>query len=99
MHGLGKIVLIAGSNGCGKSHLLQRVEKLHDFIYIGKYSETRVSNQTTKSFYEALSDLSEDRQIITIKDYNPPTNIAGKMNYIHFTKNPEDGRYGFIPIN
>jgi hypothetical protein len=35
-------------------------------------------------------------QIIIIENDDPSAETANKINYIHFTKNSNKGRYGFI---
>lgn len=58
-----------------------------------------ISDSLKDNFYIALSEYSDDFQIIVIENKEPPTKIISKINYISFTKNENDGRYGFIPID
>lgn len=57
-----------------------------------------ISDDMKKLFYRNLSTVDRDRQIIIIENDNPPSDITKNINYIHFTKNDKNGRYGFIPL-
>ncbi|WP_204374501.1 hypothetical protein [Proteus mirabilis] len=48
-------------------------------------------------FYKSLCKIPDDRQIIIIENEELPEEVEGKVNHIHFTKNINFGRYGFIP--
>lgn len=56
-----------------------------------------VSEDMKEKFYNALSGLQKDKQVIVLENDAPPANATSKMNYIHFTKDPALGRAGFIP--
>ncbi len=47
-------------------------------------------------FYSSLCNLAKDRQVIILENENPSTKVIEKINYVHFTRNAEFGRYGFI---
>lgn len=59
--------------------------------------EEGISVDLKDSFFNALSAMPNDRQIIIIDNDEPPTSIKDKINYIHFTKRSDTGRAGFIP--
>jgi predicted nuclease with TOPRIM domain len=48
-------------------------------------------------FFNYLSKLPENRQVIIIENGDPPAQIAAHPNAQMFTKNPHNGRYGFFP--
>jgi multidrug efflux pump subunit AcrA (membrane-fusion protein) len=50
-------------------------------------------------FYEYLANNCSDSQIIIIENEHPPSDVSGRITSTVFTKNPEEGRYGFFPIN
>lgn len=56
-----------------------------------------ISDNMKERFYDSLSNLSKDRQIIILENDDPSEEVIRKINYIHFTRNTEFGRYGFIP--
>ncbi|WP_245939857.1 hypothetical protein [Stenomitos frigidus] len=49
-------------------------------------------------FYEYLANSCSDSQIIIIENEHPPLNITGRITSTTFTKNPNEGRYGFFPV-
>jgi energy-coupling factor transporter ATP-binding protein EcfA2 len=49
-------------------------------------------------FYEYLANNCSDSQIIIIENEHPPLNIGGRITSTTFTKNPNEGRYGFFPV-
>jgi hypothetical protein len=49
-------------------------------------------------FYEYLSSLSEDRQVLVVENTDPPVEITRRPNVTMFTGNPHSGRYGFFPL-
>lgn len=61
-------------------------------------ADEAITDDMKQQFYTSLSDTPMDRQIIVIENDDPPDNIIDKINYIHFTKDPSFGRYGFLPI-
>ena len=50
-------------------------------------------------FYEYLVDKHSDSQIIIIENEHPQDDLLNNLQFIDFTKNPHEGRYGFFPIN
>ncbi|MBL3655332.1 SMC family protein [Fulvivirga sediminis] len=61
--------------------------------------EDELSSDMESAFFEALSKTPPDRQIIVFDNKSPSDIVVRKINYIHFTKNSSQGRYGFIPID
>ncbi|MCG6191365.1 AAA family ATPase [Maribellus maritimus] len=57
-----------------------------------------ISDDMKKLFYRNLSTIGQDKQIIVLENDNPPSDVTRNINYIHFTKNEKNGRYGFIPL-
>ena len=49
-------------------------------------------------FYRYLLGLRKDNQVIIIENEHPPDFVSGEGNVIVFTKNPNQGRYGFFPV-
>jgi len=49
-----------------------------------------------EKFYEYLATNHQDCQIIIIENEDPPKNLK-QIKVTHFTKNPQEGRYGFFP--
>jgi hypothetical protein len=49
-------------------------------------------------FYEYLANNCSDSQIIIIENERPPLDITGRITLTTFTKNPDEGRYGFFPV-
>jgi len=49
-------------------------------------------------FYEYLANNCSDSQIIIIENEHPPLNMGGRITSTTFTKNPNEGRYGFFPV-
>jgi rubrerythrin len=56
-----------------------------------------ISDNMAERFYSSLCNLAKDRQVIILENENPSTKVIEKINYVHFTRNAEFGRYGFIP--
>jgi hypothetical protein len=50
-------------------------------------------------FYQYLTRLPDDRQVIVIENKDPPTEITARPNVTMFSKNPHSGRYGFFPLS
>jgi len=48
-------------------------------------------------FYDYLSSVLDDRQIIIIENNDPPPMIVALPQVAMFSKNPNSGRYGFFP--
>lgn len=62
--------------------------------------EEIISEDIRNKFYETLAHLNDIKkvQIIVIENQDPPENIRNKINYKHFTKKKNMGRYGFYPV-
>lgn len=58
-----------------------------------------ISDDMKEHFYKELSKTSQNRQIIVIENDDPPTEIHENLHFIHFTKDENRGRYGFIPVS
>ena len=64
-----------------------------------EYTEEDVlSADIETAFFESLSNTPTDRQIIVLDNKSPSDAIKQRINYIHFTKNGSNGRYGLFPI-
>lgn len=50
-----------------------------------------------EKFYKYLATNHKEAQIIIIENEHPPKNLIKNINYVDFTKNPSQGRYGFFP--
>lgn len=58
-----------------------------------------ISDELKNNFFTNLAEINKNTQIIIIENKEPPASIIDKVQYIHFTKTKEHGRYGFIPID
>ena len=61
--------------------------------------EKQVVLNMKDSFYESLTEIIKDEQVIVLENTEPPDDVQKKMNYIHFSKSKEIGRYGLFPID
>lgn len=52
-----------------------------------------------ESFYNKLSKIKGNKQIIILENDEPSNKIKNNINYIHFTQQYDNGRYGFISIS
>jgi hypothetical protein len=50
-----------------------------------------------ENFYRYLMGISKDNQIIIIENEHPPSFVVDGSSVTTFTKNPNEGRYGFFP--
>ncbi|HEY1763395.1 MAG TPA: hypothetical protein VGF85_00635, partial [Opitutaceae bacterium] len=66
--------------------------------YAATASETNVSDDMKRAFFEDLARDKSGDQVIVFENSEPPDELKGALNYIHFTKNPAFGRYGFFPL-
>lgn len=58
----------------------------------------QISTDMAHNFYQSLSSLDKNSQIIVIENEEIPEQLKNKFtNHIHFTKNVDFGRYGFFP--
>jgi hypothetical protein len=49
------------------------------------------------AFFEDLSNLASNEQVIILENKEPNEEVKGKIRYIEFTKDETEGRYGFFP--
>ncbi|MDY0206719.1 MAG: AAA family ATPase [Pseudomonas sp.] len=61
--------------------------------------EVFLANNLIYAFYRDLCDFYKDKQIIVLENQEPSEDLIPLMNYIHFSGNPNVGRYGFFPIS
>lgn len=58
---------------------------------------TNVSDDMKRAFFEDLSRDQSGDQVIVFENSEPPDELKTARHYVHFTKNPGFGRYGFFP--
>lgn len=58
-------------------------------------ADERVSDQVQNAFWDNLSNISDEKQIIIIENKEPDDIIKCKANFIKFTGSNTDGRKGF----
>ncbi|MGX9699490.1 AAA family ATPase [Janthinobacterium lividum] len=51
------------------------------------------------SVYRDLCDAYNENQVIIFDNQEPEVDLLSSMNYQHFTRNNNLGRYGFFPVN
>jgi len=51
------------------------------------------------SVYRDLCDAYTENQVIIFDNQEPEVDLLSSMNYQHFTRNNNVGRYGFFPVN
>ncbi len=74
--------------------------KERDEIASGEESEQAfIANNLIYAFYRDLTDFYNDKQIIVLDNQEPSKDIQDSMNYVHFSKNEQIGRYGFFPLS
>lgn len=56
----------------------------------------KISESMVPAFYNYLSNLPHDCQVIVIENEEPPEDVRAKASYTHFTHNSATGRYGFL---
>ncbi len=56
-----------------------------------------ISEDMANEFYKSLINVNQNCQVIIIENEEVPSEVENKINHIHFTKNPNIDRYGFIP--
>lgn len=64
----------------------------------GEEDESVESNMVY-SVYRDLCDAYLDNQVIIFDNQEPEVDLLPSMNYQHFTRNSNLGRYGFFPVN
>jgi hypothetical protein len=55
-----------------------------------------ISEDMALSFLHSLGNLVDDYQVIIIENEDVPNNMEASVKHIHFTRNINVGRYGFI---
>lgn len=67
--------------------------------YHGKEQGERdeISKDMQDAFFNNLSDIDDNRQIIILDNKDPREELKSKINYIHFTNDKAKGRQGFFP--
>jgi AAA15 family ATPase/GTPase len=58
-----------------------------------------IPDDVKSSFFAVLSDMSSHAQVIVLENEDPPVNVQDKINYVHFSRSRDIGRYGFFPVN
>ncbi|MED4970720.1 AAA family ATPase [Parageobacillus toebii] len=66
--------------------------------YKGKKHNEEVGSDIQTAFFEDLSSIHNDMQVIILENKEPSDEIKEKINYIEFTKDNNYGRYGFFPV-
>ena len=51
------------------------------------------------NFYRSLTEIIKDEQVIVLENTEPSDDVQTKVNYIHFSKSKEIGRYGLFPVS
>ncbi len=74
--------------------------KERDEVFSGEESEQSfIANNLIYAFYRDLCDFYNDKQIIVLDNQEPSKDTQDSMNYVHFSKNENIGRYGFFPLS
>ena len=60
--------------------------------------EEKISEVVKSSFYKYLAENFKKQQVIVLENADPQKELLDKINYYHFTKNKNNGRYGFFPV-
>jgi len=69
--------------------------------YHGKESKAKsveIAKDMEDAFFNDMSLIDNNRQVIMLDNKDPNDNIKSKINYIHFTGDKNNGRQGFFPI-
>lgn len=69
--------------------------------YHGKNSKVKsveIAKDMEDAFFNDLSAVDNNRQIIMLDNKDPNDEIKSKINYIHFSGDKSNGRQGFFPI-
>lgn len=59
--------------------------------------DSLVGSDLKVRFYDYLASNHSNSQIIIIENEHPPSDLKGEFVMTDFTKNPNEGRYGFFP--
>lgn len=57
-----------------------------------------IEDDVQLAFYEDLVQTPDDVQIILLENKEPPEQLQGQMNYVHFSGNETVERFGFYPM-
>lgn len=105
---LNSAFIIAISNYCIKNNLPHPKTIIIDSP-LTTYKEKDQDKINTKSdevplkvknaFFKSLIEQDNDIQFIIFDNIIPDADILQNLNHIHFSKNPNIGRYGYIPIS
>lgn len=57
-----------------------------------------ISESIQESFFENLASSNLNEQIIIFENKEPRDILKEQINYVHFSKMPNFGRYGFFPV-
>jgi hypothetical protein len=60
-------------------------------------SSDKIDDKIEHSYFESLSKISTDTQIIVLENKEPDEDIKLKINYMHFSGKKGIGRQGFFP--
>jgi len=68
--------------------------------YHGKKQDApdEISRDMQDAFFNVLSNMPNDRQVIVFDNKEPEENLKSKINYIYFTNDKTRGRQGFFPL-
>jgi hypothetical protein len=72
--------------------------KKQDETLEGQNEEIFLANNLIYAFYRDLCDFYKSKQIIVLDNQEPNEDLHALMNYVHFSGNPDVGRYGFFPV-
>lgn len=64
----------------------------------GDEDEQLAGSDLKERFYSYLSDNWNHGQVIVVENEHPPADVIPRINFVDFTKNPDEGRYGFFPV-
>ncbi len=59
----------------------------------------KVTDVVKEAFYDNLAADDSGDQIIIMENEELPSRLKSTINYLHFSKHPTIGRYGFFPPN
>ena len=65
--------------------------------YKGKKSQEDVNGDIQDAFFSDLASLVNNMQIIILDNKEPSSEVKEKINFEEFTKDENNGRYGFFP--
>ncbi|HII02714.1 TPA: AAA family ATPase [Methanosarcinaceae archaeon] len=63
-----------------------------------RQNEDEVEVSVQEAFYKDLASITDNFQIIVFDNKDPSNELLERINYHHFTRNPNLDRYGFFPI-